>query len=61
MTRTTIGQNENNNSKTFPTLEARTPGIGGKVKGAALKRVSHEILKALDIEIVEKVYEKSLA
>ena len=57
VTRTTVGISEVN-TQTFPTLEAKEPGVGDKIKGSALKRVTAEILHALDEDIVEKVYER---
>lgn len=43
------------------TFEAETPGIGGPARGKRLKKFTSDILIALDIEIVDTVYEKPLA
>lgn len=47
--------------KEASTFEAKSPGIGGPARGKLLKKFTSDILKALDIEIVDTVYEKSLA
>ena len=48
-------------SKDTSSLEIRSPGIGAKARGKLLKKLTTEILKALDVEIVDNVYDSAEA
>ena len=39
------------------TFEAKSPGIGAKARGSVLKKLTQEILRALDHEIIDTKYE----